>query len=115
MLLKIKQFEIWLANLNPSKGTEPGKIRPVVVLQSDLLNEVNHSTIIASITTNVKPDFKLKQIQLDPNQLDKPSAILVDQIRAIDNQRFISKIGKLTKKQAALLNRNIIHVMDIKI
>nr|HAD52490.1 type II toxin-antitoxin system PemK/MazF family toxin [Algoriphagus sp.] len=46
------QYEIWLVNLNPSKGTEPGKIRPAVIIQTNLLNQVMHpSTLICPITS----------------------------------------------------------------
>jgi mRNA interferase MazF len=36
--MKIKQYELWIADLNPKFGTEAGKTRPVVILQTDLLN-----------------------------------------------------------------------------
>jgi mRNA interferase MazF len=111
--MKIKQFEIWLADLNPSRGTEPGKTRPVVVVQSDLLNEVHLSTLICPISTNVKPDINLLRVHLNKGQLDKLSDILVDQIRAIDNQRLIKKLGKLTKDQQNKLKPNIKIVMDL--
>jgi mRNA interferase MazF len=111
--MKIKQFEIWLADLNPSRGTEPGKTRPVVVVQSDLLNEVHLSTLICPISTNVKPDINLLRVHLNKGQLDKLSDILVDQIRAIDNQRLIKKLGKLTKEQQNKLKANITIVMDL--
>ncbi|MDQ6901963.1 MAG: type II toxin-antitoxin system PemK/MazF family toxin, partial [Bacteroidota bacterium] len=44
--MKYKQFDIWLADLNLTVGTEPGKTRPVVIIQTDLLNETHLSTII---------------------------------------------------------------------
>ena len=111
--MKIKQFEIWLADLNPSRVTEIGKTRPVVVVQSDLLNEVHLSTLICPISTNVKPDINLLRVHLNKGQLDKLSDILVDQIRAIDNQRLIKKLGKLTKDQQNKLKPNIKIVMDL--
>jgi mRNA interferase MazF len=111
--MKIKQFDIWLADLNPSRVTEPGKTRPVVVVQSDLLNEVHLSTLICPISTNVKPDINLLRVHLNKGQLDKLSDILVDQIRAIDNQRLIKKLGKLTKDQQNKLKANIKIVMDL--
>ena len=46
--MKIKQFEIWTADLNPQIGTEPGKIRPVLIVQTDLLNSLHPSTIISN-------------------------------------------------------------------
>lgn len=111
--MKIKQFEIWLADLNPIRGTEPGKTRSVVVVQSDLLNEVHLSTLICPITTNIKPEIDILRVHLNKTQLNKLSDVLVDQIRAIDNQRLIKKLGKLNKEQQNKLKANIKIVMDL--
>ena len=111
--MKINQFDIWLADLNPSQGTEPGKTRPVVVIQTDLLNDTHPSTIICPITTNVQKDIEILRVHLKKSQLDKLSDILVDQIRAIDNKRFITKLGKLTNDQKVKLKNNIKIVLDI--
>lgn len=111
--MKIKQYDIWLADLNPSRGTEPGKTRPVVIVQTDLLNEYHPSTLICPITTKVKTEIKLLRVHLKKGQLNKPSDILVDQIRAIDNRRLIKRIAKLTKEQSQLLKTNIRIVLEI--
>lgn len=111
--MKINQFDIWLADLNPSRGTEPGKTRPVVIIQTDLLNDQHLSTIICPITSNVQKDLELLRVHLKTNQLDKLSDILVDQIRAIDNKRLISRLGKLTKEQQAKLKQNLKIVLDL--
>jgi len=111
--MKIKQFDIWLADLNPKKGTEPGKIRPVVIVQTDLLNETHLSTIICPITTNVIPEAELLRVHLKKSQLDKLSDILVDQIRSIDNKRLIKKVGKLTDSQIIKLKENIRVILDL--
>lgn len=112
-LRRIKQYEIWLADLNPSRGTEPGKTRPVVIVQTDLLNETHLSTLICPITTNVKTEIELLRVHLKKKQLDKLSDILVDQIRAIDNKRLIKKLGKLSKEQVKKLKGNIRIVLDL--
>ncbi len=111
--MKINQYEIWLANLNPSKGSEPGKIRPVAVVQTNLLNEIHLSTLICPITTNVLPEVKILRVALSKKQLDERSDILVDQLRAIDNRRFIQKIGILTKEQITQLKENLRIVLDL--
>lgn len=111
--MKIKQYDIWLADLNPSKGTEPGKTRPVVIVQTDLLNETHLSTLICPITTNVQSEIELLRIHLKKNQLDKLSDVLVDQIRAVDNKRLLSKLGQLTKEQQSKLRDNLRIVLDI--
>ena len=96
----IRQFDIWLANLDPAGGTVPGKIRPVLVLQTNNLNKVGHpSTIILPLTTDIFKDSELLRINLMPdfeNGLEKDSAIIIDQIRAIDNKKLIKKIGQVS-------------------
>jgi mRNA interferase MazF len=111
--MKINQYDIWLADLNPSRGTEPGKTRPVVVIQTDLLNDTHPSTIICPITTNVQLDSEILRVHLKKNQLDKLSDVLVDQIRAIDNKRLINKLGELSKAQRDKLKENIRIVLDL--
>ncbi len=111
--MNIKQFDIWLADLNPSVGTEPGKKRPVVVVQTDLLNEFHLSTLICPISTNVKEEVEILRIHLKRGQLEKLSDILIDQVRAIDNKRFIKKIGKLNKEQIIKLKENLRIVLDL--
>ena len=111
--MKIKQYDIWLANLNPSKGTEPGKIRPVVIVQTDLLNETHLSTLVCPVTTNVQKEIELLRVHLKKGQIDKLSDILVDQIRAIDNKRLLKKIGQLTTEQKNNLKANLKIVLDI--
>jgi mRNA interferase MazF len=111
--MKLKQFDIWLADLNPGLGTEAGKTRPVVIVQTDLLNDFHLSTVICPITSKVNKEIELLRVHLKKGQLDKPSDILVDQLRAIDNNRLKMKVGTLTKEQIQTLKVNIKIVLDI--
>lgn len=111
--MKVKQYDIWLADLNPSRGTEPGKTRPVVIIQTNLLNDTHLSTVVCPITSNVQPEINLLRIHLKKGQLDKLSDVLVDQIRAIDNKRFIKKVGQLNKDQIMKIKDNIRIVLDL--
>ena len=111
--MKIEKYDIWLADLNPTIGTEPGKTRPVVIIQTDLLNDFHPSTIICPITTNVISNADLLRVHLNKGQLDKLSDILIDQIRAIDNKRFKKKLGRLTKLQQNKLKLNLRLVLDL--
>ncbi len=111
--MRVKQYEIWLADLNPRIGTEPGKKRPVVVVQTDLLNEFHPSTLVCPVTSKVNKEAQLLRVHLKKGQLNRPSDILVDQVRAIDNKRFLKRLGKLSKEQAETLKTNIRVVLDI--
>ena len=107
--MKINKFHIYIANLNPQFGTEPGKTRPVVVVQTNLLNNNHPSTIICPITTNVIKGSTILRVHLTKREtnLKKDSDILVDQIRAIDNKRLIKKVGGLNLKHKEHLANNL--------
>ena len=107
--MKIKKFNVYSADLNPKYGTEPGKIRPVVVVQTDMLNKVLKSTVICPITTNVIPKASLLRVHLKKNQagLNKNSDIIIDQMRAIDNQRFVDYIGEISQSNKRNLINNL--------
>ncbi|MBL7966258.1 MAG: type II toxin-antitoxin system PemK/MazF family toxin [Prolixibacteraceae bacterium] len=113
----IRQFEIWIADLNPQIGTEPGKTRPVLVIQTDLLNKTLHpSTIVCPITTNVRKDSEILRVHLKKGvaNLLESCDIMIDQLRAIDNKRFIQKIGDLPKSLVNKVKENIGIVLDLE-
>jgi len=112
-----EQFEIWISDLNPQIGTEPGKTRPVLVIQTNLLNKVPHpSTIICPITTNVKKESDILRVHLKKGQvkMHQDSDIMIDQIRAIDNERLIKKVGVLPKDIIELVKENINIILDLE-
>ena len=107
--MKIEKFYIYLADLNPRMGTEPGKIRPVVVIQTDLLNNIHPSTIICPLTTKIMEDADILRVYVSGRDvgLKVESDILIDQIRAIDNRRFKKCVGKLSRIQSDKLLENL--------
>ena len=115
--MQIKQFEIWIADLNPQIGTEPGKTRPVLAVQTNLLNKIPHpSTIICPITTNVKRDSDILRVHIKKGvaNLNENCDIMIDQIRAIDNKRLIKKIGDLPSNLKELVKENLIITLDLE-
>ena len=115
--MAIKQFEIWIADLNPKIGTEPGKTRPVLVIQTNLLNKIPHpSTIICPITTNVKRGSEILRVHLKNGtaNLHQSCDIMIDQIRAIDNNRLTKRLGILPDEQIVLVKENIQIVLDLE-
>ena len=113
---KIKRGDVWLADLNPRLGTEAGKRRPVVVIQTDLLNDAHPSTIICHITTNITPGSEILRVHLSAGEagLEKSSDIMIDQIRAIDNKRILKKLGSIKRVSKEKLNENLGFVLDLE-
>ncbi len=83
--------EVWLAHLNPRRGIEVGKTRPVLIVQAQALIDAGHpSTIIVPLTTNLIDDAEPLRIRvLETQSLRQQSDLLIDQIRAIDNRRLL--------------------------
>ena len=114
--MKIRQYEIWLADLNPQIGSEPGKTRPVLILQTDLLNEAGHpSTIICPLTTQIKKNTEILRVHVQRGiaNLSGNCDIMIDQIRAIDNIRLLKKIGELPSELITQVKENILTVLDL--
>ena len=103
----MRQYEIWLANMNPSKGTEVGKVRPMVIVQTNLLNDFHPSLIVCPLTTNVNREIKLLRVHVGKKYLEAESDLLVDQLTAIDKKRLIKKLGKLNETQIEKLRENL--------
>lgn len=94
--------EIWLLNLNPvKKNNEMGKIRPALVYQNDELNRSGYATTIiiplsTSLIDNAEP-IRMRVSKRDA--LEEDSDLVMTQIRAIDNDRFLKKLAVLTQKE----------------
>jgi mRNA interferase MazF len=115
--MSIKQYEIWIADLNPQIGTGPGKTRPVLIVQTNLLNQIPHpSTIICPITTNVKKDSDILRIHLKKGEANQHQDcdVMIDQIRAIDNNRLIKKVGDLPQKLIETVKENLMIIIDLE-
>ncbi|MBI3030733.1 MAG: type II toxin-antitoxin system PemK/MazF family toxin [Candidatus Rokubacteria bacterium] len=107
--MEIRKWHVFTANLNPRRGTEPGKVRPVIVVQTDLLNGLHPSTVICPLTTKTRPEARYLRVHLAPGEagLKEPSDIMVDQIRAIDNRRLIARLGVISRRSQTRLASNL--------
>lgn len=97
--------EIWLADLDPRRGTEPGKTRPVLIIQSQALLDASHpSIVVIPLTTNVVEDAEPLRIRVPASgRMRRDSDLLIDQLRAIDNRRLVQ--GPITRLPNALMTK----------
>ncbi|HZK06953.1 MAG TPA: type II toxin-antitoxin system PemK/MazF family toxin [Bacteroidales bacterium] len=115
--MSIKQYEIWTADLNPQIGTEPGKTRPVLIIQTNLLNQIPHpSTIVCPLTTNTNKDSDILRVHLKKGEanLHQDCDVMIDQIRAIDNNRLMKKIGNLPDNLIETVRENLLIIIDLE-
>lgn len=108
--------EVWLADLDPQRGTEPGKTRPVLIIQSQaLLDAIHPSTVIIPLTTHVVADAEPLRIRVPASGgLRRDSDLLIDQLRAIDNRRLIQgPIVRLPNPLMAKVAEAIREILDL--
>lgn len=99
-MAKFQRFQVWLVNLNPTKGREISKTRPCIIISPDEMSALS-TLLVAPMTTKgfefpcrVNCEFK-----------GKNGLILLDQIRAVDKLRLVKKLGSLdSKTQVSLCN-----------
>ena len=108
--------EVWLADLNPRQGIEPGKTRPVLIVQAQALLDAGHpSTLIAPLTTRLVNDAEPLRIRIPATgQLRRDSDALIDQLRAIDNRRLVrGPLARLGPAAMVEAGQALLEVLDL--
>jgi mRNA interferase MazF len=92
----MKQFEIYLVNLDPTIGSEIKKTRPAVIISPDAMNKVLNTVIIAPLTSTQKG----YPSRVFSNFKGKKGEVVLDQLRTVDKIRLVKKIGQIDSKTA---------------
>jgi mRNA interferase MazF len=101
--MKIQRYDIFLAELSPTRGAEISKTRPVLIISQDDMNAALLTVVVCPLTTIIHPGWR-SRIQI--RCAGKPAEIAVDQIRTISKERLIKKLDRLpppTAKELRLL------------
>jgi mRNA interferase MazF len=96
--MPIKRGHLYIIDFNPRVKTKPGKLRPALVLQSDLVNEAEYpSTIVVPTTTRLVENPGILRIRLKKGQggVTHDSDLLLGQVIAVANESFRQEIGSL--------------------
>lgn len=96
--MEIKRGRLYVVDFNPRVKTKPGKLRPAIVLQSDLVNEAGYpSTIVIPATTRLVEDPGILRLRIEKGQggLARDSDLLLGQLIAVANESFRQEIGTL--------------------
>ncbi|WP_341525655.1 type II toxin-antitoxin system PemK/MazF family toxin [Nostoc sp. UHCC 0302] len=104
-----KRGEVYLVNFDPTIGAEIKKTRPALILQNDISNEYSQITVVAAITSKfTEPLYPTEVlIRVPEGGLQVDSVILLNQIRSIDKQRLIKRLGILHQETVELVDRAI--------
>lgn len=92
-----KRGDVYIADLNPGFGREIHKKRPSLIISNNTINRNSFSVIILPFSSVVPQNLSPDIVTDSSKGLNKPSVILTDQIRSVDKDRLVRKIGKLSK------------------
>lgn len=104
-----KRGEIYLVSFDPTIGAEIQKTRPALVLQNDVANEYSRITIVAAITSKFDDTLYPTEVLIQPPEggMTIASVVLLNQIRSIDKQRLVRRLGELTTETMEQVNEAI--------
>ena len=101
--------EIYLTALDPALGHEIKKTRPALVIQNDITNHYGLTTIVAAITSKVSSPPYPNETILNPGSsgLEVVSTVRLDQIRTVDRQRLVKRLGRVDDATMAKVDEAI--------
>ena len=103
----IRQYEVYLVNLDPTVGFEIKKSRPCIIISPNEMNKFISTVIIAPMTTKSKS----YPTRVDLNFQGKKGYIVLDQIRTVDKSRLIKKLGATDLKTIQKIKKIILEML----
>jgi mRNA interferase MazF len=113
--MNVKRGEIWLANLNPTKGSEQSGIRPVLIFQNNIVTKYTNTVLTIPLTTNLKRVSLPSCILIPKNEggLLSDSVALCHQLRVLDKSRLQQKLGIVSPETLFDIERHALFTMGV--
>lgn len=106
----MRRGEVWVANLNPNRGAEVGKVRPVLVIQEDALGpKVSATVVVLPLTSQLREGIRHLRLTLPPrDRLRRECQVLIDQPRTLDRRRIgDGPLTRLTDDEMRAVERTL--------
>ena len=96
--MAVRRGEVWWSDLSPTRGSEQSGVRPVLVVQTDRANLHSPHTIIVPFTTKIRQKLLPSHVLVSAGEggLTQDSVVLCEQIRVVDAQRLMTRLGILS-------------------
>jgi len=113
--MTIKRGDIWLADLNPVRGSEQAGTRPVLIFQNDAVNQFTTTVLAIPLTTNLRRALLPSCIQISKGEggLVSDSVALCHQLRTLDKTRLEHKIGAITQQTIAAVENCVLFTLGV--
>ena len=113
--MTVHRGEVWLANLNPTRGSEQAGVRPVLVFQNDAINRFTTTVLAIPLTPNLRRAALPSCVQVAQGEggLESASVLLCHQLRALDKTRLNRKLGTVGPATMAAVERCVLFTMGV--
>ncbi len=108
-VMGVYRGNVYLASLDPQKGSEQGGVRPVLVLQVDLLNRVGNTVVVVPFTTSLKRAGMPSSVLVRQGEggLPQDSVALCHQIRVLDKSGLLDYLGSVSPQTIRLIGEKV--------
>ena len=113
--MTVKRGEIWLADLNPTRGSEQAGTRPVLILQNNSINRFTTTVLTIPLTTNVQRAALPSCVLLPKGAggLASDSVALCHQLRVLDKSRLKRRLGNISNQEISAIESCVMFTMGI--
>ena len=113
--MAVKRGEVWQADLSPTRGTEQAGVRPVVIVQTDRANPHSPHPVMVPFTTRIRQRLLPSHVLVPAGEagLTQDSVALAEQIRVIDNNRLIRRLGALAAARMDEVDDALRTILDL--
>ncbi len=113
--MSVKRGDIWLADLNPTRGSEQAGTRPVLIFQNNRVNNFTTTVIAIPLTTNLRRASLPSCVQINKGEggLLSDSVALCHQVRVLDKARLQRKLGEVSDATLAALEGTMMFTMGM--
>ncbi|MBO9323777.1 MAG: type II toxin-antitoxin system PemK/MazF family toxin [Roseiflexus sp.] len=113
--MMIKRGEVWLADLNPIRGSEQASIRPVLIFQNDAINTFTTTVVTIPFTTNLRRAAlpSCVRVAAGDGGLSDDSVALCHQLRVLDATRLIRRLGSMSQSTMVAIERCVLFTLGI--
>ena len=107
--------DVWLANLNPTQGSEQAGVRPVLVVQNNAINAYTTTVVAVPMTTNQRRASLPSSVRIRQGEagLSSDSVVLCHQVRVIDKTRLQHKLGAVTEQTIVAVESALLFTLGI--
>jgi mRNA interferase MazF len=101
----VARFEVFLVELDPTRGSEIRKTRPCAVVSPDDINPYLRTVTIAPMTSKEKQHYPYR---VQTTFKGTKGQVVLDQIRTVDKSRLVKKLGKLSESTARNISDTLV-------